>query len=176
MTVFFCHAPGDPPPPPLPLPPGMTLRLWQPSKHGLPPRGSRTPVNVAWWLLDRLGAFGTDELTEFTVWRGDNMVHRLLVTPRWRRLPFMAPDDLEVGSIWTRPDARGQKLVRSIIGEAHRRFGDRERRWWWLTDEDNAASIASATGCHYRQVGTGYKTRPLGIGLWGQYRLDSIAA
>ena len=174
MMIFFSHGPGDPSPPLLPLPPGMILRRWQAGKPGLPPRGSRTPVNLVWWLLNRLGFFATDEFTEFTVWRGDIMVHRLLVTPRWHRLPFMAPDDLEVGNIWTRPDARGQKLAQAIVAEAHRLFGDRERRWWWLTDDDNAASIASATRCNYRRIERGYKTRPLGIGLWGQYRFEPI--
>jgi GNAT superfamily N-acetyltransferase len=172
MMVFFGHESGDPPPPLLPLPPGMTLRIWQPARHGFPPHGSRDMANVVWWLLNRLGFFVTDEFTELTVWRGDTKVHRLLVTPRWHRSPFMGPDDLEVGNMWTRPDARGQKLGHTIIGEAYRLFGDRERRWWWLTDDNNAASIAIAARCNYRRIGAGYKTRPLGIRLWGQYRFD----
>ena len=147
----------------------MTLRVWQPGRHGMPPRGSRTFDNYVWWLLTRLGLFATREFTELTVWRRATKVHRLVVSPRWHRSPFMGPDDLEVGNMWTLPEARGQKLGHTIIGEAHRLFSDRERRWWWLTEADNAPSIAIAARCNYRPIGTGFKTRPFGIGIWGQY-------
>ena len=176
MMLFFGHAPGDPPPPLRALPDDMALRVWRPAEHGFPPKGARGRDNIAWWLLTRLGVFATDEFTELTVWRGATVVHRLTVSPRWRRVPFIGADDLEIGNIWTLPSARGQKLTHSAIGEAHRLFGDRARRWWWLTDAGNAPSIAIAGRCGYRCVGTGYKTRPLGIGIWGQYVFEPSAA
>ncbi|MGN6817581.1 MAG: GNAT family N-acetyltransferase [Sphingomonas sp.] len=169
MMVVFGIEPGAPQPPLRTLPEGMILRVWQPARHGFPPRGSRTRDNIAWWLLNRLGVFATDEFTELTVWQGDTRIHRLIVSPRWHRSPFMAGDDLEVGNMWTLPEARGQKLGHIISGEAHRLFDDRERRWWGWTEADNAPSIAIAARCNYRSIGTGYKTRPWGVGLWGQY-------
>jgi len=176
MMLFFGWTPGDSLPPRHALPAGMTLRIWKPAAHGLPPIGSRSRDNLAWWLLTRLGAFATDEFAEFTVWRDAILVHRLTVSPRWHRVPFMGADDLEVGNIWTLPEARGQKFTQSVLGEAHRLFGSNARRWWWLTDSDNAASIATAAQCGYRRIGTGKKTRPLGIGLWGRYILDPNVA
>ncbi|HEX4695439.1 GNAT family N-acetyltransferase [Sphingomonas sp.] len=170
--VFFELKPGDPPPPVLALPPGMVMRIWQPASRGLPPSGSRTFDNYIWWLFTRLRVFATNEFTELTVWQDGRKVHRLVVSPRWHRSPFMGSDDLEVGNMWTLPEARGQKLAHTIIGEAHRLFSDRERRWWWLTEVDNAPSVAIAARCRYRPIGAGCKTRPLGIGIWGQYILQ----
>lgn len=171
MMLFFSLMPEDSPPPRRALPDGMILRLWQPARHGFPPRGSRSRDNVVWWLLTRIGAFATDEFTELTVWQSETLVHRLTVSSRWWRVPFMSADDLEVGNIWTLPAARGQKLTHCVIGEAHRLFAG--RRWWWLTDANNAASIAIARRCGYRCVGSGHKTRRLGIALWGRYMLKS---
>lgn len=99
------------------------------------------------------------------------MLHRLVVTPRWYRFPFMEIDDLQIGAVWTRPEARGQGLARAAIAEAHRLFGEGPRRFWYVVDAGNSASISLIESCGYRLVGTGLRMRPFGVALLGRFRL-----
>ena len=172
MTILFYRrapegrgaAPG--------VPPGLTLRLWKPAEHGLPPAGSRRLSNYAWWAFDRLGGFPQTAFAELTLWRGLRLVHRLILTPRWARFPFMARSDLQLGDLWTAPDERGGGLATLAMETAHALIAGRGVDVWYVTDAGKAASIRLAEKCGYKLVGSGRRTRPLGLGLFGRFRLD----
>jgi RimJ/RimL family protein N-acetyltransferase len=166
---FYRHDPGDPAPQSA-LPSGVTVRIWR-ACDGIPRDGRDAP----WWAIERLGLFAQRGFASLAIERDGALLHRLIVTPRWYRFPFMAPEDLQIGGLWTHPAARGQGLARAGVAEAHRRFGDRATRFWYVTEEDNAASIRIAQGVGYRLVGTGERTAPLGIRAMGRYRLTSAA-
>ena len=122
------------------LPAGVEARVWRPASDGFPPPGSRSLRNAVWWAFARLGLFARPDFVEITLWRGGERLHRLIVTPRWLRFPFMAADDLQLGDLWTHPGARGQGLARAAIAIAHRRFAG--RRFWYLVRSDNTADRA----------------------------------
>lgn len=155
-----------------PLPPDMHIRCWRPDFDGFPPRGSRLLSNQFWWALARAGGFARKGFAEIRIDRGNGVVHRLIVTPRWYRFPFMAPEDLQIGRLWTSPDARRTGLARAAMGEAHRRFANDSARIWYVADAANAASQALALSCGYRLVATGRRTRRFGTPLLGQYVID----
>lgn len=154
------------------LDPGLAFRVWMPAIQGLPPPGSRSISNIVWWAFVRLGFFARRDLAELSIWRAGEMLHRLIVSPRWYRFPFMGARDLQIGGLWTRPDSRGQGLARAAIAEAHRLFAGRTPCFWYVVDMRNRASIGLIESCGYRLAGLGRRTRPLRIRIFGQFVLD----
>jgi RimJ/RimL family protein N-acetyltransferase len=152
----------------------MQLRCWEPSIDGYPPRGSRRLSNNLWWLLSKTGAFARSGFAEICVEQDGRLLHRLIVTPAWFRFPFMSSRDLQIGDVWTAPDARRQGLGQAAIGEAHRRLSDDGACFWYVTDGDNGASGALARSCGYRLVAIGSRTRRFGTALLGQYVIEQF--
>jgi RimJ/RimL family protein N-acetyltransferase len=152
------------------------LSSWRPALDGLPRRGPRLAENLAWFAFDLFGLFASPAFEELTVRHDGRLLHRLIVTPRWRRFPFMADHDVQIGAIWTAPEARRLGLAAMTVREAHRRHAAPGRRFWWLADEANPASIALAEACGYRQVGRGRRTAPFGVRALGQFVMESAEA
>lgn len=148
------------------------VRCWQPERDGLPGRGSRRLLNYLWWALAKAGGFSRHGFAELRIERGGRVLHRLIVTPRWHRFPFMGSNDLQIGDVWTAPEARRQQLARIAIAEAHRRFASKGATMWYVADAGNQASAALACSCGYRHVATGRRTRRLGTAMLGQYVID----
>ena len=138
MTVhYYRYDPVEQSAAPPQVPPQMQIRTWQPGRDG-PPR--RPISNFFWWGLAKAGAFSRPGFTEFCIDEAGKRLHRLIVTPRWYRFPFMAADDLQIGDVWTCPKSRRQQLARIGIAEVHRRFADEPGAFWYVTAADNAAS------------------------------------
>lgn len=174
MTIrFYRRDGGSPAPDAIGLPKGCELRSWRPAKDGLPPPGPNAGENRVWFALDRLGLLASHAFEELSIWRDGTMLHRLIVTPRWFRFPFMAPGDLQVGALWTAPEVRRVGLATAAILEAHRRNAAPGRCFWYLVDGENPASIGLAEACGYHLVGLGRRTRPLGVAPLGQFQLDA---
>jgi RimJ/RimL family protein N-acetyltransferase len=156
------------------FPEGCELKTWRPACDGFPPWVPDAAENLAWFAFDRLGLFASREFEAMSVWRDGRLVHRMIVTPRWLRFPFMDQDDLQVGAIWTAPEARRLGLARAAIAEAHRRHAAPGRWFWYVADDENAASIALAEACGYQLAGEGRRTKPLGLRGLGQFRIDPL--
>lgn len=173
MTVRFFLRDGDSPPADdVTLPAGMTLTVWRPREQQGPLAQPFDPLRLAVWLQDRCGLFADERYTELSVWSGERQVHRMIVTPRWYRFPFMAPGDLQLGALWTAPAWRRRGLARFAMAEAHRLFPGPPQRFWYLTDDANIASVALACAAGYRPVGEGRRTNPVGLALIGRFELD----
>ncbi len=169
MTTLFYRRAPVPPPGEEPLPRGCTLRFWTPDR--LPPR--LNAENLAWFGLARARVFARPGFVEITLWRDRTLLHRLIVTPRWYRFPFMARDDLQVGALWTCPAARGHGFAGIAIAAAHRYLGADVPPLWYVTDAANTASIRLAERNGYTHVANGRRTAPLGIRALGRYIIDA---
>jgi RimJ/RimL family protein N-acetyltransferase len=123
-------------------------------------------------VLAKAGLFPRPDFTEISISDGSRTLHRLIVTPAWYRFPFMASNDLQIGALWTSPEARRNQLARAAIGEAHRRFGNNGTCFWYVADTDNQASEAFARSCGYELIATGRRSRRFGTSLLGQYVID----
>jgi len=156
------------------LPFGMTLQIWRLRDHATLSSWPLDPLRVAVTIQDQLGLFDDDRYTELTLWCDTTRVHRLIVTPAWFRFPFMSPRDLQIGDVWTAPDALRQQLAQAAINEAHRRFAGDGASFWYVTDGDNAASAALAKSCGYQLVAMGRRTRPAGTPVLGQYVIEQL--
>ena len=176
MSVLFYRRAADAPPAEAAgLPPGLVLRSWRPAVDGPPRRRDGLWQDLAWFAFQRAGLFASGDFEELSIWRGERMLHRMVVTPRWLRFPFMADGDLQLGGLWTDPEVRRIGLASLSIAEAHRRHAAPGRRFWYVVEEANLASVALAKTCGYHLIGTGRRTRPLGLAALGQFRLESAA-
>jgi GNAT superfamily N-acetyltransferase len=177
VTIRFYRRPGEAPVAEAHgLPPGCAFESWRPARDGLPRSGPDVAEELAWFAFDRLRLFASRDFEALSVSRDGRLLHRLIVTPRWFRFPFMARDDLQIGALWTAPQARRLGLARAAIAEAHRRHDAPGRSFWYVVDDGNAASIALAEACGYRLAGAGRRTRPLGVRCLGRFRMDSVTA
>jgi RimJ/RimL family protein N-acetyltransferase len=156
---------------------GADWRWWLPERDGPPRAGPMRAQNSVWWALDqlgkRLGGFAQPGLAELTLVNTTGVLARALVTPRWYRFPFMAAADLQIGEIWTRPDARRQGLARAAISEVLRFYARSGQRIWMLVDADNVASATLIRSLGFKLVGTGKRSRPGGIAAIGQFHLST---
>jgi RimJ/RimL family protein N-acetyltransferase len=157
------------------IPTDATVRIWRPSEHGFPPRDSLRVRNIIWWGFSSVRLFARRDFTELTIWREDRLLHRLIVTPRWYRFPFMERGDLQLGDLWTCPNERGRGLARAAVAETHRHFAARAERFWYVVDAKNEVSVRFIESCGYRLVGTGERTSPFGLRALGRFRLDTPA-
>lgn len=151
-------------------PAGYQLQLWEPALTAVVPPGAPRPSYTAWWLFDRAHAFRNAGYGVVLVWSGDVLAHRLGIFPGWYRFPFMGPDDLQLGDLWTDPAHRGRGLASAAIAFALRARVD-ARRFWYVTHQANTASIRTAERAGLHLVGTATRTRPFGVRLFGRFRL-----
>ncbi|MGX7893863.1 GNAT family N-acetyltransferase [Tsuneonella sp. HG222] len=156
----------------------LSLTRWQPHRDGPPTGLFAGNANRIWWAMDLAGQFPRTDLTVYAIHRrengGDTLLHRLLVTPRWHRFPFMGRLDMQMGDLWTAPAMRGQGLAAKAIAAVQADFAGKCPALWYVVDEDNAASIRLIERIGYRLEGTGVRTRPLGLGPLGQFRMTSV--
>jgi RimJ/RimL family protein N-acetyltransferase len=176
MIVFYRREVTEEPDLAAGLPPHAEMRIWLPASKGPPPPGSRRLRNLVWWAFSRFGVFAGRGFAELSIWRDGRMAHRLIVTPRWYRFPFMDEEDLQIGDLWTHPLERRRGLARAAIAEAHRRFASRAGRFWYAVDARNKASISLIESCGYSFVGIGRRTAPFSIRMIGRFELEIPAA
>ena len=138
-------------------------------RHGRPTGLFASRVNQAWWLIDKAALFARRDFTVVAVCRGDLLLHRLVVTPKWYRFPFMNERDLQMGQLWTRHGARGQGYARMAIEAVHARFAGQYESMWYLVDENNLASRRLIGRFGYSEAGRGERTAPFGLGALGRF-------
>jgi len=173
VTFLFYRRDLDRERPPAPvLPDRMTIALWKPATDGFPPPQARSLLNIFWWAISSLGMFARGDFTEVTIRRDEKLLHRLIVTPRWYRFPFMGRSDLQLGDLWTVPDERGKGLALVAIRHVHHLLSGHEGRIWYIVDRDNRPSVRLIESFGYQLIGSGRRTSKYGLKLLGQYRMD----
>lgn len=141
-------------------------RWWRP----LPPQPWR-PAFWVWALFKYLGVFRS-KYGVLVVRQGGRVVHRSCVFPRFFRFPFMQSRDLQIGDVWTTPEARGRGMAAAAI-TAIRREAGADAHLWWVVEDSNSASIRVAEKAGFELVGFGRKLPRLGVGLLGCYEIES---
>jgi RimJ/RimL family protein N-acetyltransferase len=150
---------------PAPLPDGGTreagyrFELWRPSLlHPFPP-GRRDPRIMIYTLFHLANRFANRDYA-MGLLRGPDgeIAHSSMVMPGFFRFPFMGPGDLQIGATETRPDQRGKGLAVRAIAEIMRAMGP-QRRYWYLTEAANAASVSVIRKAGFHLAGTGAKVK-----------------
>lgn len=169
--LVYAH-PGAPPPQPR-LGGSYRWELWRPGLLRLRPPGSgRAPW--AWWLFHYARVFANRDYAALLLWQDRRLAHRSLIFPGYFRFPFQARQDLQIGDTWTDPADRGQGLatfaLRHIVTVCSL---PGKRRFWYIVEENNPASIRVVEKAGFQLVGRGQRTSRWGIRLLGAYRLDA---
>ncbi|HPJ07506.1 MAG TPA: GNAT family N-acetyltransferase [Deltaproteobacteria bacterium] len=146
--------------------------IWRPSMTTVIPSGV-VPIPFAmWWLFHTIQVFSNNDYSLCLIYHQHTVIHRTGVFPRYFRFPFMAQVDLQLGDLWTHPDYRSRGLATIAIKRVINEFASTGRRFWYVTDEDNSASIHVIEKAGFIRSGEGTRTKRLGVSLLGSYVLN----
>ena len=151
------------------MPAGYVWRLWTPSAGGLLPDGLPFFPFGIWTTMHHLRLFANGDYGVLVVHHSDRIVHRSGLFPRYARFPFMTKEDLQIGDVWTDPEHRNRGLASFALQELARAKAGQGRRIWYVVEPDNAASIRTVEKAGFALVGTGARTKRLGLSLLGQF-------
>jgi RimJ/RimL family protein N-acetyltransferase len=152
------------------LPEGYSEELWRPRVPGLVPGGVPLYPFAAFALMHYTGWFSNDQYGVYLVRYGGRVVHHSCVNPRDFRYPFMAPRDLQIGFVETAEAHRGRGLAAHAIARIVALHPEGGRRFWYLSEEENRASIAAAEKAGFVARGRVVKYPRLGLRFLGSYR------
>ncbi|MDF1503034.1 GNAT family N-acetyltransferase [Roseisolibacter sp. H3M3-2] len=159
------------PPAPVALPEGYRLDRWRPGPLELAPPGPPSRKHLLFGVGAHAGLFAGPGYGAILVRRGDAVVHRSSVYPRYFAFPFMGRDDLQVGATWTDPAHRGRGLARAALLDALARCHAEGRRLWYLVEEENLPSIRAAAAAGLTVVAHAERRSRLGVHALGGYRI-----
>ncbi len=150
-----------------------TYTLWKPMIISVVPLGVPKIPFIIWWAMHYLRLLGNRDYCLFIVYSGDTIVHRSCVFPRYFRFPFMDKDDLQIGDTWTAKEHRGKGLATFAIRKIFELNKKSGRRFWYVTEEANIASIRAVENAGFAQIGKGERLDRFGIKLIGSYLLET---
>jgi hypothetical protein len=150
-------------------PAGYRSTLWRPSWRRFVPPGDPVPSLYVWWLMHQLRGFRNRSYAALVVYSGPDVAHRSLVFPPSFMFPFMRSDDLQIGLVSTTPSHQRRGLAVFAICDVVRRLEQPGRRFWYLTEESNEASVRAASLAGLLVVGTAYKHHRLGSRRLGSF-------
>ncbi len=153
------------------LPAGMQAVWWRPGERWSPDPRIPQNVNRVWSLFHHLRLFSSREFGVIMLCRGETLLHRAGVFPRFFRFPFMGVGDLQVGDTWTAPEARGQGLAGLALQQVLHDTFRPGRRYWYLVEEANAPSIRVIEKAGFRCVGSGARQPRAGVSALGFYAI-----
>ena len=123
--------------------------------------------------LSWLGLFSGPEYGAVMIGKAGQIPdHVSFVFPRFARFPFMGESDLQIGATHTREEARGQGLALRAIHEVMTRFARPDRRFWYVSEIANVASIRVIEKAGFVRVGVGRKRPRFGLELLGYYEIE----
>jgi RimJ/RimL family protein N-acetyltransferase len=159
-------------PEPEALPAIYRVDIWRPSLGSVKPKGTPWIPFGVWWIFHLLRIFYNRDYCLVVVYEGDRLIHRTCVFPGYFRFPFMARADLQIGDTWTDDAYRGKGLAPWAIRKVFAAFGRQDRRLWYITSEDNAASIRAAEKGGFAFHGHGRRIPRFGLKPLGAYVID----
>lgn len=153
-----------------PLPDGSyRIELWKPTRRDPLPHRFRTGVFSLYYLFHCLGLFATNEYAAVRIFRDDELIHCSVIFPKYFRFPCMQPNDLQIGSTWTKSDLRVRGLATAALAFAVNSHRSPGRSFWYTCERSNtpSARVAEKVGFTMRYVGQ--RTRCCGISALGRY-------
>jgi RimJ/RimL family protein N-acetyltransferase len=157
-----------------PLDPACVYRMWRPRGHSVVPPGVRDRAClrafVHTWATSLL-AGRNDPYCFLLIYRAGVLVHYTGVVRTCFRFPFMAPDDLQLGPVWTHPDHRRRGLLTFSLQTLLTSLRRPGRTFWWLCRAENAASVRAVEKLGFALMGSGDRTGRFGLRPLGVFRL-----
>ena len=151
----------------------MSFFWWRPGLFSIVPPKMRVR-RFALWLFHMFRMFGNQEYSVLFIKHGGQFVHRSCVIPGYFRWPFMGREDLQVSSTWTAPAYRGQSLATLALQKIVTDLRKPGRRFWYVSREENPASIAVAKKAGFTLHSHARRTMRFGTRLFGQFLLSPV--
>lgn len=143
------------------------IEIWTPTVLQLKPKGlSWVPFGV-WWLFHYTHIFKNRAYKIYLLRMFGKVVHRSCLFPPFFRFPFMRPNDLQIGDIWTAESERRQGLSEVMLNQIINDY--QNRTIWFLCEAGNIASESLARSAGMELFGVGRRTSQFGIGVFGQF-------
>jgi RimJ/RimL family protein N-acetyltransferase len=147
---------------------GYTMELWKPGLGALVPPTMSSRF-IVWWLFHCCGILGNGMYRALLVRHKGVVVHRSCLVPRYFRWPFMGKNDLQITSTWTSPDHCGLGLATFALRRLVGGCADGSRSFWYISREDNPASIAVCVRSGFAFYCLMERTHPWGSLLFGRF-------
>jgi RimJ/RimL family protein N-acetyltransferase len=144
------------------------LELWQPGAHSIVPPTMSSRF-IIWWLFHYCSILGNRMYRVLLIRHKGAVVHRSCLVPRYFRWPFMSEEDLQISSTWTDPAHRGRGLATFALRHLVRSYAGGSRRFWYISRDDNPASIAVCSQCGFQFECLMRRTHPWGSLLFGRF-------
>lgn len=138
------------------------FKLWVPTWHSLVPPSLPAKYSL-WWFFHFGFIFKNRGYSAMLVYDGDTLVHSFLVVPAHFRFPFMSDNDVQFTYVRTRPEYRGRGIAYAALINAISLLKVKDRAFWYVTDEDNAASRKTAEKIGFVCCGKARRQVPLGL-------------
>ncbi len=142
--------------------------LWKPSLKKFLPPGLGWKFSL-WWLAHMVRVFRNRNYSVLYIYHNDEIIHRSCLVPPYFRWPFMQSNDLLISSTWTDPRYRGHGFATIGLIKAIYLMNSTSCRFWYVTRNNNPASIAVCKKAGFILVGYARRTNWMGVRLLGHF-------
>lgn len=149
------------------IPPGYRVEFWYPDWRRIVPPTLGLKFAL-WWALHWLRCFRNRNYSVLLIRQSGLIVHRTCLIPTYFRWPFMADGDLQVSSTWTHPGYRCRGLATYALQLAAAQWAREGRKLWYVTHDDNAASLAVCSNIGFRLLDRAARTERFGLRIFGK--------
>lgn len=138
------------------------LCIWRPSiSNQIPPLLGKK--YLFWWIAHYFNIFRNNDYSAIVVNKENKTVGLIVLTPAYFRWKFMNKSDLQITNVLVSPEYRGKGIAYEMIMHAFRHFSTKNRTFWYVTTDDNAASIKLCEKAGFQLAGIGKKIIKLGM-------------
>lgn len=124
---------------------------WRPGIFRIVPPGLSFKL-AFWWLAHYLRVFRNRDYSVLYIMDGDIIAHHLVVVPSYYRWPLMGNSDVQISSTHTYPKYRRRGLATAGLRKAIALMKKPGRRFWYVSSEKNAPSIALCKTAGFKTV------------------------
>jgi len=155
-----------------PLPQGYEVEVWHPGWTRIVPPTLGLKF-AFWWILHQLRLFANTNYSVILIRSNGCIVHRTCLIPRYFRWRFMGRQDLQISSTWTDPTHRRRGLASYSLQRALAEWANQGRTVWYVTQDDNEASLAVCYRNGFRLLTQANRTERFGFRVLGELVLMS---
>ena len=136
--------------------------IWRPSIFSFTPPLLNKKY-IFWWFSHYIGIFRNKDYAAVIVKKENETVGIIVLTPAYSRWKFMGKDDLQITNVHVNQEYRGRGIAYNMMKIAFEKFSRKGRAFWYITNEDNNASIRLCEKAGFQFVGEGKKINRTGI-------------
>jgi teichuronic acid biosynthesis glycosyltransferase TuaC len=135
-----------------PFPSTLHLIWWKPSWTNVFPPHHKTSRLFIFWLMSRLRLFRNDDYSVLILEDAQgSLVHRTFCIPAWFQFPFMRPNDIQLGDVFTTLAERRRHIGQSALRYCVRRLAKPGRDIYYVAQPVNLPShkLALSSGLQF---------------------------